>query len=223
MLSCASQQMPEVRRDVFYKKDMLLKYNAAEYVGGAILPMAPSYELHFIAKGDLNLFDFTNCHRSETSEDAWNVTTKKRTFIFKRTKDVKKEIKITYLPTAMEKSGPCPVLIAALEEEKQRHSWFFLDFEDAAHKVPATLLCDGETVVANGVSWCQSHEGLYQKIMFPKKMRISPDPQCEIGQTEGFSFEFTIKKGLCVYAFMSEDGQLHRMTTFGYESSLIRK
>jgi len=221
LLGCSTQQMPSVDADGLYKKDMAIRYNGSEYIGGAILPTATKYELHFIAKGELNLFDFSNCHRSETSEDTW-LTEKKRTFIFKRTKEIKKEIKVTYTPTLIERP-PCPVFVTALEEEKKRHSWAFIDFEDSSHKLPATLVCDGETRLVNGVSWCQSKAGLIQRIIFGKIAKVSPDAQCDIGQKEGTVFDFNIKRGLCVYVFMTADKQLHRLTTYGFDSVLLRK
>lgn len=221
--ACSTDQMPTIKTDIVYKKDMVINHSGVSYIGVAVLPELASYDLHIVAKGDLDLFTFTNCHRDENSENAWNVTETRRTFIFKKTVDKKKEIKLTFKPTSLEKDGVCPAFIGGFEELKGRHSWGLIDFEDSAHKLQAAIECNGETKVMGGVSICQSRAGLVQRIQFGVKVRVSPEPECDLGKTEGEIFEFSIKKGQCVYAFMSEGGDLHRMTTFGYEQVLIRK
>lgn len=223
LVSCSSDQMPTVKTDVVYKKDMAIKYDGVSYVGVAVLPESSSYDIHIIAKGDLDLFTFTNCHRDENSENAWNVTETSRNFIFKKTTSLKKEIKLTFKPTPLEKDGVCPVFIGGFEEEKGRHSWGLIDFEDANHKLIGSMECNGELNTSTGVSICQSRAGLIQRITFGVKVRVLPEAECDLGKTEGESFEFGIKKGQCVYAFMSDSGALHRLTTFGYEQVLIRK
>ena len=53
-------------------------------------------------------------------------------------------------------------------------------------------------------------------------MRVSPDKKCPLPKTEGKEFVFPIKKGECVYVFMNSAGEIHRLTTIGYEGVLIR-
>lgn len=221
--SCSTDQMPVVKSEIIYKKDMVISHAGISYVGVAVLPEMASYDLHIAAKGDLDLFTFTNCHRDENSENAWNVTETRRNFLFRKTTEKKKEIKLTFKPTALESSGFCPVFIGGFEELKGRHSWGLIDFESSVNKLQAGVECNGETKVATGVSVCQSKTGLIQRIQFGVHVRVSPDPECAIGKTEGEIFEFEIKKGQCVYAFMSDAGEIHRLTTFGYEQVLIRK
>lgn len=219
-LSC-SKEYSSVNPETVYKKDISVIFEGKEFVGMAVLPGQASYDLHIKAKGDLDLFTFTNCHREEVSEDAWNVQETKRTFIFKKQVDKKKEIKLTFRPTELEKDGPCPIFVAGYEESKGRHSWAFIDFENEENRLISEVQCNGETKMFTGVSVCQARAGLLQRIKFSVNVKTSPD--CPIRIINDFEYEIEIPLGECVYTFMSESGETHRLTTFGYEQVLIRK
>lgn len=207
--------------ETIYKRDMIISVNGITGDGVLVVPRNVTYKLHITAQGDLDLFTFTTCHREEIAEDAANVT--ERSGIFRRTITKKREIKLDYTPTEIEMEGGCPVFLGGYEEQKGRHSWGLIDFEGPDATLPATVFCNGKTIEANGVSVCQSRAGLIQGIIFPEKVFISPDPQCDLGQKEGTHFKFPIKKGQCVYAFMDKQFRVHRFTTLGYEMVPIRK
>lgn len=223
---CSSDQVKQldpIDTEILYKKDMSIIFNGVTYQGFAVLPEQKSYELHIVAQGDLDVFTFTNCHREEVSEEAWNVTEKRGSFIFKKTTDKKKEIKLIYAPGSVELDGPCGVYLAGFEKGQGRHSWGFIEFESSQDKMTAEVSCNGQVKSFNGVSVCQSKNGLIQKIKFDRPVMLSPDENCSIGSTSGQEFTFNIHKGQCIYVFMDAENNSHRLTTFGYEQVLIRK
>lgn len=207
--------------ETIYKRDMIVSVNGLNGDGVLVVPRNITYKLHITAQGDLDLFTFTTCHREETAEDAANVT--ERSGIFRRQITKKREIKLDYSPTKIEQSGGCPVFLGGFEEQKGRHSWGLIDFEGPDTVLPATVYCNGKETKANGVSICQSREGLIQGIKFEQKVFVSPDAPCDLGKTSGDYFEFQIRKGTCVYAFMDAQQRVHRFTTLGYEMVPIRK
>lgn len=220
--ACSDFSGQDIKPNIFYKRDMVIVYENQAYEGVAVLPEKAKYNFHFIAKGDLDLFTFTTCHREYSAENAWNVT-ENRGLIFKRTIDKKREIKLEYAPNDIEKNGACPIMLGGYEEQKGRHSWGFVDFQDQSAKLKGTVECNGALFEYPGVSICQSRAGLIQSIKFPEPVKLSPDPECDFGIKEGQSFDIEIKPGQCVYAFMGQSGLIHRLTTFGYEQIPIRK
>ena len=82
---------------------------------------------------------------------------------------------------------------------------------------------NGQTYISNGVSVCQSKEGLFQKIKFNTPVKTATNADCNI-KGEGTEFEFKIKKDYCVTLFKElNSGKLHKLTTVGYENILIRR
>jgi len=201
---------------------MILNIDGHEVEGVLVVPQKEVNEFHVEARGNLDLLTFTTCHREETAESAWNVS-ERRGWLFKRKIDKKREVKISYKATEIEKSGGCPVFIGGYEKKEGRHSWAFVDFETDEAKLPAKIFCNGSEYNAGGVSACQSKMGLIQAIKFAEDVSVMPDADCSIGLTSGNYFEFPIKKGQCVYAFISASGKIHRLTTIGYEKILIRE
>lgn len=220
--ACNQKTFETVSTEVFYKRDMILEVGGKKGEGVLVVPLTASIPFHVTARGDLDLFTFTTCHREETAEDAGNVT-ERTGWLFKRTITKKREVKLDFKPTLIEGAGGCPVILGGYEEQKGRHSWGLVDFETPEATLPAMLSCNGQVLSVGGVSICQARQGLIQSIKFSQKVRVSPEPECAIGATDGDAFEFPIPKGQCVFAFMAEDGKLHRLTTLGYEQILIRK
>jgi hypothetical protein len=223
LVSCNQNSYQTVEAEVFYKRDMILEVNGVKGEGVVVAPLSSSIPFYVVARGDLDLFTFTSCHREETAENAGNVTESQGSWIFKRTITKKREVKLTFSPTEIENVGGCPILLGGYEQEKGRHSWGFVDFETPDAALPASVSCNGVTTKSKGVSICQARAGLIQSIRFASQVKVSPDAGCEIGATESDYFEFSIPKGQCVFAFMESTGRIHRLTTLGYEQILIRK
>lgn len=221
LTSCSQPVIQKLNPDVVYKKDMSITIDNITAEGVIVVPAKDVHSLHITAQGDLDMFTFTTCHREEVAEDASNVT--ETTGIFRRKIEKKREIKLDYKPTLIEKIGACPIQLGGYEQEKGRHSWGFIDFETPDAVLKATVFCNGNEVKANGVSACQSRAGLIQAIQFPEEVYIAPTEGCDIGYNKGTFFKFPIKKGQCVYAFMNKKLEIHRLTTLGYEIVPIRK
>jgi len=219
---CNTQSNPNISNEIFYKRDMILEVNGMKGEGVLVVPHASSNAFYVTARGDLDLFTFTTCHREETTEDAGNIN-ERVGWVFKRTITKKREIKFNYIPSPIEAEGGCPVLLGGYEELKGRHSWGMVDFETPDATLPAVLACNGQVIKANGVSICQARVGLIQTITFATEVKVSPAPGCELGKIAGAKFEFETPRGQCVFAFISPDARIHRLTTLGYEQVLIRK
>lgn len=204
-----------------YRHDMEININGFQGQGVLVVPEAATYKVHIKAPGELDLFTFTNCHREEIAENASVVS--KTGKIFRRTIENKNEFKMDFTPSPLEKSDSCLVQVTGLEESKGRHSWGIVDFESSTNTLPALLSCNGSQINAKGVSICQARASLIQAIKFPKEVYASPDTSCPLPKTKGDYFEFPIQKGKCVYAFMTKEKEIHRLTTLGYEQILIRK
>lgn len=222
LVSCSTNtSFSSIDPKIVYRHDMEININGLQGQGVLVIPEADIYKVHIKAPGELDLFTFTNCHREEIAENASVVTTAGR--IFKRKIENKNEVKLDFTPTPLEKKDSCLVQVTGLEESKGRHSWGLIDFESSTNTLPALLSCNGSQINAKGVSICQARAGLIQAIKFPKEVFASPDASCPLPKTKGDYFEFPIQKGKCVYAFMTKEKEIHRLTTLGYEQILIRK
>lgn len=198
--------------DLFYKRDLKMKVNGVQGTGLLVVPRAEKYRVFGESSGKLDLLTLTSCHREHSSENEGL------------------DFEYDYKPNpGIEDSDACPIKIEGNEKKKGRHSWGFIDFEGPDAILPATVQCNGSTSKANGVSACQSRADLIQVIEFDQEVRVWPDKGCELngkpGEQRGKRFEFKIRRGECVYAFLEAAGQgrWHRLTTLGYEAILIRE
>lgn len=212
MISCTSVPQ-ELKKDVFYPRDMTVELEGGHvYPGWGVLPYQDSYKLKVWAKGNLDLFAFTTCHRERIIENAGQ----KGLFGNKR------YVEQTFAPNKnMELQNYCPIALAGYEKGQGRHSWAFFDIETPDAKLPANVECNGWMIRTNGVSVCQARSGLLQKIVFPEEVLASS--KCALPKKQGKEFVFPLSVGECVYAFKEKNGtRLHRLTTLGYEEILIR-
>ena len=215
----------QLSSDKFYKRDMIIHVNGQEGIGTLVAGQADKYLFHIEASGELDLFTFKSCHREWSKQKAWNVETYKRQLFWKKKIVHKKQIKFEIELTELEKSRYCPVLMVGVERIGGRHSWGFVDFISKVETLPATLYCNGEKLEVKGVSICQTKNGLKQKITFKNEVSVVEKPGCAKMQTsdnKSFFWETTLKE--CPYPFVENgSGEVHRLTTIGYESIFIRK
>lgn len=209
--SSCSTVTQEIQVGKNYKMDVWIKTKEVDKYGMAVLPKKPEQKITIEAWGKLTLFVFRTCSREIAIENA-------------RTGFDKYEALITYKLNEVEASGACPAEISAYND-KGRHSFGFIDFEDESTTLPATVICGGTTTDFGGVSVCQERQGLIQKIKFPTTVVVSPDPGCAIGKIEGSEFEFPINAGHCTYAFMERQKpyRFHRANFYGFSEILIRQ
>lgn len=216
--SCSSVQQ-RLDPSVYYKRDMELRVNGFEGEGVLVVPKAESYKFEIKAKGRLDLFTLTTCHREEALEEAGQ----------KGLFGDRKRVETVYKPVnGIENDGLCAVQLGGYEKVKGRHSWAFIDFENESNPLPARIFCNGNVHNANGVSSCQSREGLLQQIRFTENVDFSHSVECNPptinGGKDGVErFEIKLSRGQCVYVFMRKsDKAVHRLTTYGYQDVLIR-
>ena len=193
-----------------------------KFCGVGVLPNEASYKLKVVSHGKLNFFSLMTCHEEDTSENPDRG-------IFKRNG----EVKINYKPT-LERGMACPLYVSAYNK-KQRHAWGILAFEHPRYQLQALLQCNGFAYMANGVSICQSREGLIQEITFSEPVkrvrpvegagdRKKPCPELTLknGSTDT-TFLFEIPGRECIYGFIGLDsGKIHQMYTVGYEDIIVR-
>lgn len=202
----------------FYKRDMDLKINGHQGEGVLVVPREKTYHFDIRAKGKLDLFTFSTCHREQTREKAgqrgWFADKKRRKF--------------EYAPAPIEREHlACPAELGGYERGKGRHSWGFVDFEHPELNLPALVSCDGSVYNSRGVTVCQAKVGLIQEIKFAQPVLAPEQNVCTVLKSldGGKTFRFKMPKGRCVFRFLTKEGEesWHRMTTLGYQSILIRE
>ena len=226
MASCASAvEHQELNAEKVYKRDMLVTVNGKSFEGFATVPKAQKYEIHVEARGDLDMFLMTSCHKEAQKEKAWNVKKKVKSGLFgwgSKKISLKREVKFTYHPNSLESDGDCPMELGGYENRHGRHSWAFIDFESEKYTFPAKINCNGMAIKSNGTSVCQSRNGLIQDITFDEDVLLADNNDCGLTSRRGKKFEFSMPKGKCVLVFGHKNG-FHKLTLLGYEALLIRE
>lgn len=239
--ACAPMPVQSVVKGVAYKYDMLLNVDGIQRVGMLVATRIPSHSISIKSQGDLDLLSVESCHRETDTENAGTSS------FFGIIKN-KREFSFTYTPSPLiETTGACPLRINGFTQEENSQadgqtSWGFIDFEDEddtpenraslnppAH-MPGLMQCDGKPPYhSNGVTVCESKVGTLQRISFPNRVMVTPDPGCEI-PADAFSEDrksilFPIARGFCVYHFgelvPKENRRYHRLTTHGFEQILL--
>jgi hypothetical protein len=217
IVGCTTTQ--KLDPEVYYKRDMTIKYDKNTRTGTMVLPLKNKYDLYIKSEGTLDLFTLTTCHRLITQEDAGG-------FFSPR------EVKYTYVPDApMELTFACPMQLAGYDKDGQ-HSWGFVDIETADTTLPAKIKCNGEAYNANGASICQSKMGLIQSIEFDTEVVFSPEAQksefcksIEYTTKDNKEFIYKMPRRECAYNWMEKKNphREHRLNTIGFESVIVRK
>lgn len=207
MLMAMAPALPRqtIDPDKVYRRDISLTVNGQKGVGVMVAKATKRYLIQGETRHQIDLLTITTCHRDYKAEN------------------LKKVFEYIFEPVdGVETSGGCPMQISAYDMNGV-HSWALIDFEDAGATVPAKMKCNGEVKTFSGASICQSREGLTQEIEFETPMKVAPEKDCPMPIPEDHkTFVFPIAPRECVYAFMDEKGALHRMTTIGFQGTLLR-
>lgn len=191
-----------------YKKDAYVCVNGVCSEGAVVVPRSMEYRVKVKSKVNLDLLVFSTCHREVTSQEY------SRGGFFGMGGN--KEFEGNYSPTMTIENEFCPVYITGYSKSGY-NSTAFIDFETAEAGLGATLNCNGVQSTAKGVSVCQSKAGLIEVINLDSPATVGDaGPNCKIGSGKNKRWEFAMPKGECVFAFFSEDGRIHRLTTLGY-------
>lgn len=210
LFSCAT--VPQTLNPaLFYKRDMMLSLdgNTGEGVlvaGAAVAGVRKNFSV--TAKAPMTLYTFITCHR----EVAFS--------------NLPQTVASYFTPVAgLEDQPGCGLSFNGLDEKEGQHSWGYVDFQDPQTVLPHVVKCNGETWNSAGVTVCQSRQGNVQRIEFPVPVVVAAEPQCpKLDAADRQNFEFPLPHGKCIYRFEEISGKRQaRVTTFGYESILIRK
>jgi len=224
LLSCKQGgEPPAVITDKDYPRyDMLVN----GFEGMAVFPYQDIYPFKVEAKGDLDAFSLTSCHRETWKERVWNVQQIVRYGVFgwgKRVIDKKREVEFDYKPTYIEGDGDCMLVLQGFEIAGN-NSFFAADFESSKYQLGAYLQCDGITKKVNGTSICQGKVGSYQGISFDEIVTISAKNKCGIVTNGTKNIEINPLPGFCVAIFKGlSTGKKHKLTVYGYTKTYIRK
>lgn len=194
--------------------------NRIIFCGVGVLPYEETYKIKIDSFAEINLFAMTTCHREVTTENPDDGIFKKNGVV-----------NIEYTPT-VEKGKACPLYIAAYNKEG-RHAWGIVALENPKFNLSAEVSCNGEKYTANGVSICQSREGLLQEINFPEEVKpVKPvngsadrTENCpELPTTDNKNFKFAMPTRECIYGFIGKtSGKIHKFYSVGYEEFVVRE
>ena len=202
--STAQQQLDP---KVYYQNTLEVKVNGTKYQGWGVIPKAEGYNIKIKrSRGKkLSFFKISSCHREISSFDegsSW-------------------ERAIT-IQDGIENTGSCLWRVEAFDK-KGKHEFAVFDIHTDQEKLIGLLRCNGE-MYASTVTMCETRQGLITSIKFDRPVRmVKPKrKECELKVEGKFQeLKFKIRNRECVYAFISDDDKLHRLTTVGYESILI--
>lgn len=209
----------------FYKRDMIITVNGITGEGVLVVPFSPIYRFEVEARGPLDMFIMSTCHREVSKEKAYNVekTVKSGPFGWGTRKIVyKNKVTFDYIPDSEEIMRYCPMQLAGYDRDHGKHSWGFIDFIGGEERLKGSLSCNGEVSNVDSVSVCQARSGLIQSISFEKPIQgVESEPGCDKGEIDENTFRYTSSLGQCVYAILSAN-DIHRHTAIGYEGILLR-
>ena len=227
---CATSPLDERVTDStkLYKRDMLITYKGETFEGVALLPGGlPAYSIEIEARGDLDAFSLTDCHKELIKERAWNVereVSRGPFGLWKRKIKDRRNVKLTYSPTEVSRSF-CPIDLGGFEAEKGRHSWDYITFRPSRYGIKAELSCNGVETKEVSAAICQGKKGLLQRIEFETNVIVDSADNCGV-KTEapykGKSFEFAMSPGVCSVLFMDKKGREFRLDLIGYDLLKIR-
>lgn len=220
LTSCASlnPSVPSLQsKDVAYNYDLKGTVNGVEFDGVGVIPAASIYTMAITSRVDVDLLTISSCHHDFHQESAIQVgwLKPKRSFTY------------NYTPNPDIENTSCLVRIGSYNKAQQQNAWGIIDFETPDSTLPATNLCNGQTILSNGVSICQARTSSIQELKFPTPVEMST--RVKAGCTmptpvDKMTWLYEQPAGECVIYFRELTGskRLHRHTTIGYDQILIR-
>ena len=216
LLGCAGQPIDTPDPLIYYKRNLKAEVNGFKGYGTLVVPKSAKYklELDFPGRGDLVVLK--TCHREEEREKLGRKET------------------IRFQPNpGIEDLGVCYLQVDVLEHKRGRHAWLILDFEHPSFTLPAYVSCNGQNYNSNGVTICQSKQGLTQIIEFSEPVQLNPKLQngemklnnhkCPIPTGKIKKWEFSMPNRECTYIWFGSSGKKHKLLTVGYEDILLRE
>lgn len=205
--------------DVFYRRDMRLEINGVRGDGVLVVPENLVYAIDARLMGAADVFTMSSCHREMVFQEAG------QNGFF----GDKRRVKTSYIPVlGLEHGQYCPLHLSGLDRGRGRHSWAFVDFQGPGETLPAQVSCNGVAYPSQGVSACQSLQGLDQAITFPTPVVVGSPlgagcPRLQVG-VDAKTIHYRTPRAICVYTIGEavRGGRLHRLTTIGYDQVPVR-
>jgi hypothetical protein len=188
-----------------YRKTLKITHEEETVVGFAALARLDEYPLFFETAKKPELVRISTCHRDVVLDDTGD------------------EFSYRYIPSkGIEDQGSCILQIATFDD-KGHHQFGAVDFLDD-ETLMADIYCNGESELAIiGATVCQARVGTDQVIEFATSVEVFAQETCKKPEEFGDGlFRYSMKEGYCIFLFKSEDGELHRHTTFGYTDIMKR-
>lgn len=122
-----------------------------------------------------------------------------------------------YVPNIyLENVGSCIMLHKQIDKNGNPH-YGIIDFT-SGEQLPADVSCNGDRGKKEGASICQALAGTYQKISFNTPVQAYTDDKCEPPVKDGYFYTYKMTAGFCGYLFVDSKGEIHRHTSYGYET-----
>jgi hypothetical protein len=201
--------------------------NGMNFTGGGVVPKSDgsSYQFRLSSYTDIDALILSTCAREVVFESALTVGT------FYRWLDKKRTLAFTYVPTELETKGSCLLKVGSFNKgQEQANESAIFDFLDLTATLPAKLLCNGDTFATEGASFCETAEGLLQRVSFPAPVIAAEEgilPECKVEMKpspDKTYYDFVTPRGICIYRYseLSSPFRQHRHTSRGYTKIKIQ-
>lgn len=181
---------------------MPFEVGGQKFRGTAVIDRQSSQDFLFYLPKDTTKLMVTTCNREK----------------FFAYPDFNKVFKYTYIPIMfLENRDSCFMTVTAITKYGETFK-SIIDFR-AGETLAGYLACNGEESKVIGVGFCQSRDGLVQRITFNSPVVFVAQDGCpELKAVDGSdnTFEFKTAKGYCAYKFADKNKNKFRLTTFGY-------
>lgn len=198
LVACQAATLTDMNPDILYKKTLRFEVDGYLGIGMAVIPIRDRYSIKLQTPQQPDYLLLETCHRE------WML------------KSPGKTPTIDYKPVPhLEDHPSCDVSLGVFDIEG-KNQWGLI-VRRGSENLYASMSCDGEFRLNEGISICQARRGLTQKIAFSEPVTGYWVERCgPLSDKSGKEFTFAITRGACLYLF-SDGKEEHRLVTFGYD------
>ena len=218
LISCATTPNQTLSPAVYYKNDICFWHLGEKFCGVGVIPESEEMYLTLDTHNDIRTLMMTTCHREVDTNDPDKGLRRKNGIV---------TVEIT--PT-LEKGRACPYYFAAFND-KGKHAWGTIAIKSDKYSLKAIHECNGKTLDVEGVSICQSKEGLIERITFEEDVLITKpingpaerEEDCPVLNVNGNVVEYVNPNRECLYGFIGKSSKkMFQLYTIGYEEIVVR-
>ena len=167
-------------------------------MGFGVLPPKKEYLLELRSRKEPEIVRLSNCHRDVVL------------------RDVDDKLAYRFSPNPKVEAGSCILQVTFLDS-KGYHQFGAIAFAQEGDDLLGFVACNGLEFSAEGASACQAKVATLQSIEFDKPVEVKASAGCKLPTSEDeYLWYYSIREGFCLYLFRTEDGEFHKLTTFGY-------